>query len=303
MSERARIPEKQVTPRFKAATKPPKGKASKSRALAVIQDRDAAEIGELYAKSNEGVVQAVLDRLACGNLLRAKKGSLAHGEWGEWLRKNEKVLGFAQSAANKMMAAAARYSELATNLSPEMAQKISRAMWGHADSQLVQQSTTNEHYTPTKYLDSVRAVLGSIALDPASCDEANERVQAETFYSEGGLEREWEAETMWLNPPYGGEAGKFIEKMRTAIDAGDVGACICVVNAHCTDTSWFQLLWDGLLCFTDHRVDFHGDGERSGSTHGSVFVYFGPDPELFAEHFTQFGAIVQRWRLGRVSSP
>lgn len=111
------------------------------------------------------------------------------------------------------------------------------------------------------------------------------------FYSEHGLERPWEGR-VWLNPPYGGEAGKFVTKMRTAYDVGDISAVICVVNAHCTDTSWFQLLWDGVLCFTDHRVDFHGDGERSGSTHGSVFVYFGPDPDLFEEHFSEFGKVV-----------
>ena len=70
-----------------------------------------------------------------------------------------------------------------------------------------------------------------------------------------------------------------------------IAAGVALVNAHCTDTDWFQPLWDGVLCFTDHRINFYGDDERSGSTHGSVFVYFGDEQELFAETFAcRFGA-------------
>ena len=67
-----------------------------------------------------------------------------------------------------------------------------------------------------------------------------------------------------------------------------------------TDTRWFQPLWDLVLCFTDHRINFHlpnGNGVDSASTHGSVFVYFGPDKNKFAAVFSCFGAIVRRWRV------
>jgi hypothetical protein len=66
------------------------------------------------------------------------------------------------------------------------------------------------------------------------------------------------------------------------------------VNAHCTDALWFRPLWDGLLCFTDHRIDFSGGDDRSGSTHGSVFVYFGSNPESFIKEFAKFGAVMKR---------
>ena len=45
---------------------------------------------------------------------------------------------------------------------------------------------------------------------------------------------------------------------------------------------------------TDHRIEFYGDGGRSGSTFGNVFCYFGPDRSAFVERFSEFGAIVAR---------
>jgi phage N-6-adenine-methyltransferase len=161
----------------------------------------------------------------------------------------------------------------------------------------VVQSLTNEWYTPGKYLDAARIVLDGIDLDPASCDEANETVQAADFYTEDddGLSKDWHGR-VWLNPPYGRIAGDFIEHLADQYEAGNVLGAVALVNAHCTDTRWFQRLWDHTLCFTDHRIDFAaGTADRSGSTHGSVFAYLGRNPQLFADHFAEFGAVVRRW--------
>ena len=168
-----------------------------------------------------------------------------------------------------------------------------KAMARRAAGELIQQSGSNEHYTPQKYIDAARKVLGEIDLDPASCMEANETVRATLFFDQStdGLQQEWNGR-VWLNPPYGDLPGKFIDKLCGEISIGRVTAAIALVNAHCTDTAWFQSLWDGVLCFTNHRINFYGDDDRSGSTHGSVFVYFGDDGDLFAGHFKQFGPIV-----------
>jgi hypothetical protein len=167
------------------------------------------------------------------------------------------------------------------------------AMGALADGQLVQQSLSNEHYTPAKYIEAARAVLGEIDLDPASCKRANKIVKAKKFFSEDGEVKPW-AGRVWLNPPYGRLAGQFVAKLSAEIGAKHVSAAIVLVNAHCTDTDWFTPLWDSLLCFTDHRINFYGDDERSGSTHGSVFAYFGANIESFSDNFREFGAIVRR---------
>lgn len=169
-----------------------------------------------------------------------------------------------------------------------------RKAFGEA-SQPNQQSLSPEHYTPAEYIEAARMVLGGFDLDPASCDEANEIVKADKFFTaeDDGLKQQWDGR-VWLNPPYGRMAGAFIEKLAGEVNAGRVTDAITLVNAHCTDTTWFQRLWDGLLCFTDHRINFYGDDKRKGSTHGSVFVYFGQRGDLFIERFSQFGPIVGR---------
>lgn len=156
------------------------------------------------------------------------------------------------------------------------------------------QDISNEHYTPEVYIAAARRVLGDIDLDPATCEIANRTVQAKHIYTQAqdGLKQAWNGR-IWLNPPYGGMAGDFIAKLMEEIVAGNAEAAIILVNAHCTDTAWFRPLWNGVLCFTDHRINFYGGGERSGSTHGSVFAYFGEEDAIFADEFQQFGAVVK----------
>jgi phage N-6-adenine-methyltransferase len=163
---------------------------------------------------------------------------------------------------------------------------------------LMVQSAENEWYTPARYIEHARAVLGAIDLDPASCLAANRTVRAATFYAidTDGLAQDWQGR-VWLNPPYGRLAGDFTRKLLTNYETGNVTAAIALVNAHCTDTGWFGGLWDHALCFTDHRIDFDSGerGKQSSSTHGSVFAYLGPDTAKFADIFSAFGAVVSRW--------
>jgi len=156
-----------------------------------------------------------------------------------------------------------------------------------------------EWYTPARYLEAARAVLGSIDLDPASSPVANRRVKAAAIYTadDDGLSKDWPGR-VWLNPPYSGIAGDFIARLVEQFKAGITTAAVALVNAHSTDVAWFQPLWDFPLCFTDHRINFIvGDNQKqSGSNHGSVFAYLGPERSAFIDRFTQFGAVVERAR-------
>lgn len=158
-------------------------------------------------------------------------------------------------------------------------------------------SNENEWYTPKKYIEAARLVIGEIDLDPASCKRANKTVKATTIYTakDDSLHRPWTGR-VWLNPPYGRLAGEFVRRLVLEYEAGEVTAAIALVNAHCTDTDWFQALWDYPLCFTDHRIDFDsGDrAKQTSSTHGSVFAYLGPDTKAFKAAFAEFGAVVRR---------
>lgn len=67
-------------------------------------------------------------------------------------------------------------------------------------------SASNEHYTPRAIVEVAREAMGSIELDPASCEIANrENVRARRFFTkdDDGLSKPWDAKTIFVNPPGG----------------------------------------------------------------------------------------------------
>jgi phage N-6-adenine-methyltransferase len=163
--------------------------------------------------------------------------------------------------------------------------------------ELLGQSDQNDWRTPRKFLDAAHAVMGGIDLDPATGVEANETVRAKKIYTEedNGLEKPWKGR-VWLNPPYGGDARLFIERLIKEYEVGNVTQAITLVNSHPTETKWFQRLFDYTICFVAGRIDFGGPSREvsSTSTHGSAIVYLGKDIAKFSKVFGKFGAVVQR---------
>lgn len=167
---------------------------------------------------------------------------------------------------------------------------------------------SNEWYTPVKYIEAAREVLGSIDLDPASCALANQTVKATTYYSleDDGLTKAWRG-SVWMNPPFGRKdaaangfgggktiMGIFIRKLIDEYHRGNVSQAILLATMK-TDASWFPLLWEFPLCVADHRVIFwRPSAEPQGHFYGSVFAYLGPDEAKFIDIFSAFGAIVKR---------
>jgi ParB family chromosome partitioning protein len=163
------------------------------------------------------------------------------------------------------------------------------------DIERISSKSTNEWWTPKEYIESARAVLGQIDIDPASSELANETVQANIFYTKknNGLEYNWPGR-VWLNPPYGGIARDFVARLVQQYENGITTEAILLVNSNSTETAWFAPCWNYILCFTNHRINFvTSHSVAKGSTHGSVFVYFGKNVESFVRNFRQFGRIVK----------
>jgi len=217
---------------------------------------------------------------------------LANRDWTQTEIAEE--FGTNQATVSKFIACATNYSVV--NNRPPFWTAFSEVN-GKTTAERLVASDENEWYTPAKYVEAARTVLGGIDLDPASSAAANKTVQAKRFYTsdDDSLHQRWHGR-VWLNPPYGRLAGDFARRLVLEYQAGEVEAAVLLVNAHCTDTDWFQPLWDYHLCFTDHRIDFDSAGraKNTTSTHGSVFVYLGPDVEPFKREFTAFGPIVRR---------
>lgn len=161
-------------------------------------------------------------------------------------------------------------------------------------------SKTEEWYTPARYLRLVRALMGGIDLDPASCSVAQRTVQAARYFSaaDNGLAHPWPGR-VFLNPPYGRGPGglsnqklwsqRLIEQYRQGITT----EAILLVTA-ATSEKWFQALWAYPICFTHHRIAFvDAEGrKKKGNTKGAAFVYMGDQIERFAEIFSAEGTPV-----------
>ena len=160
-------------------------------------------------------------------------------------------------------------------------------------------SKSIEHYTPPRYIAAARLVMGSIELDPASCEAANRTVQAIRFYTAGddGLTQPWHAATVWCNPPYGRDPKRnhqaFIRRMLASYTAGQVEQAMLLVNSS-TGERWFKPLWSYWICFLYERIEFVDEccSPQKSPTHSNVIVYFGPHTQRFADIFRAFGRIV-----------
>lgn len=161
--------------------------------------------------------------------------------------------------------------------------------------------STNEWYTRPRYIEAARKVMGSIELDPASCEIANRIVKAERFYAkeQNGLLQEWRTRSLWLNPPYGKSGGTSMQgvwlvRLINEYLQGNVEQAIFLSTAN-PEANWFQPLWNYLICFADHQVHFHVAHDSLSSKHvfGTCFTYLGPNEARFIEVFSRFGRIVR----------
>lgn len=165
--------------------------------------------------------------------------------------------------------------------------------------------STNEWYTPAKYIEAAREVMGGIDLDPASSDIANKTVKATKYYTvkDNGLLQDWHGR-VWLNPPYGRTAKMqgqhkstiylFTEKLIQSYERGDVLQAVILATTE-VNARWFYPLWQYPICIPDHRVHFMVAEKQTKycQMFGTCFAYLGPNTDKFIEVFSRFGRIVR----------
>lgn len=93
-------------------------------------------------------------------------------------------------------------------------------------------SATDEWATPQDLFDRLDACF-HFTLDPCATEENH---KAPKFYTreQDGLKQDWGGETIWCNPPYGREIGRWIQKC-----AEHHGIAVMLLPAR-TDTRWWH---------------------------------------------------------------
>jgi hypothetical protein len=130
---------------------------------------------------------------------------------------------------------------------------------------------TDDWLTPPEIIKGI----GPFDLDPC-CPRTMPWETAGVMLHEGiddGLNAEWFGR-VWLNPPYGPETGKWLEKMK------HYGRGTALIFARTETEMFFDHIWHAAtaLLFLKGRLHFHGvDGKRSKFNAGgpSVLVAYG----------------------------
>ena len=158
---------------------------------------------------------------------------------------------------------------------------------------------SNEWYTPAKYIEAARQVMGSIDLDPASCELANQTVRAARYYTEqeNGLMLPWYG-NVFCNPPYGrtykgtGTAA-FVARLIREYEKGNVRQAIIFTMVGMY-ASWFFRLLDYPHCFLEEKPLFClPDGTITVHGFAACCTYLGANEQGFVEKFSQFGRIAK----------
>ena len=131
-------------------------------------------------------------------------------------------------------------------------------------------SKTSEWETPQDLFDYLDVEF-NFTLDVCAT-VSNAKCKKFFTLKDNGLSKSWAGERCWLNPPYGREIGKWMQK---ACETGNKGGLVvCLIPAR-TDTKWW---WDwvlaGEITFIKGRLRF-GNAPSSAPFPSAVVVFRG----------------------------
>lgn len=164
-------------------------------------------------------------------------------------------------------------------------------------------SASVEWYTPADIVDAAREVFGgSIDLDPASCEQANNTVKARRYLSGYGLEADWSgAASIFLNPPGGKLKGKslpmlFWKKLMETDPFGEaIVICFSIEQLQTSQLTGHSMA-DYPFCIPRRRIPFNSpEGGKSQPSHANAIIYvpgYLDNTEQFVDNFSQFGTVI-----------
>lgn len=251
------------------------------------------EIQKLYQEIESAGKVMIEKAIRIGELLTEQKAFVGHGEWIPWIDEN---LPFDRRQASKYIRAYTHRKTLNGTSSSHLTDAIA-SLAKPKTAHVAHNAGENEWYTPPKFIEAAREVMGGIDTDPASSKIANKTVKADTFYDtkDDGLEQEW-GQRVWINPPYSQpQISQFCDALVEKLGTGEVQeACALVNNA--TETAFGQTLLQSCnaVCFPSGRVRFLDvDGNPGAPLQGQMVVYFGENADKFCSDFAGFGVCLR----------
>lgn len=150
---------------------------------------------------------------------------------------------------------------------------------------------TDTWSTAPAIIETARAFMGAIDIDPATNDFAQAYVQATTYYTKdtNGLNKPWHGR-LWLNPPYSQPLiQQFIHKLLLEVERKHITEAVILTN-NATDTQWCtQLMMRYPVAFSRKRLQFiHPAYKGTQNRVGQCFFYIGDRPIAFYRAFDTY---------------
>lgn len=139
------------------------------------------------------------------------------------------------------------------------------------NTDLMFSSATDQWATPQAFFNEWDAIF-RFDLDVCA-DSRNAKCWRYFSEQDNGLYQTWAPNRCWMNPPYGREIGRWMQK---AYDESQKGATVvCLVPAR-TDTAWWHdYAMKGTITFIRGRLKF-GDATNSAPFPSAVVVFYPP---------------------------
>lgn len=271
--------------------------------LQQLADR-ANQQHRLYKSRNSS---AIRHACKCGRtLLRAKK-LVGHGEWSTWLKSN--FIGSERTAqaylriAKNWPAIKAKSADETADLTLDGALKL-LAERNELDARF--SSNSDNWPTPQPLFDQFNREFGFTLDVCASSDNA----KCGRYFTadDDGLAQDWSGEVCWMNPPYGDQIGRWMQKAQSEAQRG--ATVVCLVPAR-TDTHWWHdHATGGEIRFLQGRVKFVGT--KSAAPFPSAVIVFSrpaprqrqqPEPLCLSDALTYVDRLVRKVSIEKWPQP
>lgn len=138
-------------------------------------------------------------------------------------------------------------------------------------------SKTDEWATPQDLFDYFNSIY-HFTLDVCA-DETNHKCEKYFTKEMDGLKQNWDG-VFWMNPPYGRDIGKWVEKAYNEAYKHDDNAGVLLLPAR-TDTKWFhKYCVKGDIIFIKGRLKF-GNSKNSAPFPSMIVIFSGVAPNTF----------------------
>lgn len=133
-------------------------------------------------------------------------------------------------------------------------------------------SNSNEWETPSELFEQLNKEF-NFTLDPCSTDK-NAKCERHFTIAENGLAHDWSNDIVFMNPPYGRQIRKWIEKAYKESLKGAI--VVCLIPARTDTKYWHEYIFNKAeIRFIKGRIKFSNKG--SAPFPSAIVIYGNPD--------------------------